>query len=107
MRAITTTSVMSPLITIDMDYQKVLKQALAVHQELLQNVEAKPEIVDLQLEARAREIHNFFYTKAPWHWFHRYVREVHDTLQRPYWLCSRPGVNEALLREIENERISN
>lgn len=105
MRVITTTSVTSPPITIElMDYRKFLKEALKVHKELLQNMQSDPEVVDLQLEARAKELHDFFYTVAPWHWFHCYVREIHDTLQRPYWLCSRPGVSEALLREIEEER---
>jgi hypothetical protein len=79
-----------------MDYRKLLNQAIAVHQQLLRNMESDPEVIDLELSRCADELHKVFYTAAPWFWFHRYVKEVHDALARPYWLCGRPGVNEFL-----------
>ena len=108
MRAITTTSVMSFPAKIEiMDYRKRLKEAILIHRKLVENTTSEPEILDFQLEKRAAELHDFFYTVAPWHWFHQYVREVHDSLGRPYLLCGRPGVNAALLREIKAEQQSN
>ena len=103
MRAITTTSVMSFPAKIEiMDYRKRLKEAILIHRKLVENTTSEPEILDFQLEKRAAELHDFFYTVAPW-----YVREVHDSLGRPYLLCGRPGVNAALLREIKAEQQSN
>lgn len=89
-----------------MDYRKRLKEAIQVHRKLVENAASEPEILDFELQQRAAELHDFFYTDAPWHWFHQYVREVHDSLGRPYWLCGRPGVNAALLREIKEEQQS-
>jgi hypothetical protein len=88
-----------------MNYTKPLKEAIELNRKLSENMQLSPEVIDFQLQKRARELHDFFYTLAPWHWFHVYVREVHDALQRPNWLCGRPGVDQRLLQEIELERL--
>lgn len=50
-----------------MDYRKRLKEAIQVHRKLVENAASEPEILDFELERRATELHDFFYTKAPWH----------------------------------------
>ena len=84
-----------------MDYQALVNKAVDLQKQLLQNMISEPEIIDLSLQKEADLLHQVLFSSVPWHWFHLYVKTVHEQLERPYWLAGKPGVTTKLLEQIK------
>ena len=78
---------------IIMDYKGKIKEAVRVHQELISNKNATPEIIDVPLVIRANELHDYFYSDVPSSIFHEYVNTVHEKTGHENWLCGQKGVD--------------
>lgn len=76
-----------------MDYKSKIKEAVQVHQELIDNKNATPEIIDVPLVLRADKIHSYFYNEVPSNIFHEYVNAVHKETGYENWLCGQKGVD--------------
>lgn len=79
-----------------MHYYRLIQEAVKTHKQLIEYEEAG--VVDKELEARASDIHNIFYTKAPSGFFEEYVSAVHVRTGKPVLLIDRAGVKEYLAR---------
>lgn len=84
-----------------MNYQALVNKAVDLQKQLLQSMISEPEIIDLPLQQEADELHQVLYSSVPWHWFHLYVKTVHEQLERPYWLAGKPGITTKLLEQIQ------
>jgi hypothetical protein len=76
-----------------MDYKNKIKEAVRVNQQLINNINATPEIIDLPLRIHANKLHDYFYGEVPSNIFHEYVNAVHKETGYENWLCGQKGVD--------------